>query len=201
MRPAARRSIRPTIGDVGFQLSAAATAGLLAWASRLARLAGAHRLRRLTPAGCVEALAVSLAAQAATLPLVLLQFGRLSLVAPLANLLVAPLVAPVMLLTAICLVAGAAVAFGVPALLFAPVTLIGSLGIGAMIAIAHTAAALPFATVALPPPFNLGAALASLIVVALVVRRRAANGRAHSGVDPGPPSAARRLASRRHACR
>ena len=58
---------------------------------------------------------MSLAAQAATLPLILLEFGRLSLVAPLANLLIAPLVAPAMLLTAICLAAGAALAAGLPA--------------------------------------------------------------------------------------
>ena len=95
-----------TVTDVGFELSAVATAGLLAWATPLHEWL-VRRLPRHTPGWLVEALAVSLAAQAATLPLILLQFGRLSLVAPLANLLIAPLVAPAMLVTAICLGAGA----------------------------------------------------------------------------------------------
>jgi competence protein ComEC len=43
-----------------------------------------------------EALLVSLAAQAATLPITLASFGRLSLVAPLANLLILPAQAPLM---------------------------------------------------------------------------------------------------------
>ena len=104
-----------SITDVGFQLSAVATAGLLAWSTPLHGWL-ARRLPGRTPGWLLEALAVSLAAQASTLPLVLLEFGRLSLVAPLANLLIAPLVAPAMLVTAICFVAGAAVAVGVPTL-------------------------------------------------------------------------------------
>ena len=89
-----------TITDAGFQLSATATAGLLAWASRLHDWLAAH-LPEATPAWLLEALGVSLAAQAATLPLTLLDFERVSLVSPLANLLIAPLVAPSMLLTVI----------------------------------------------------------------------------------------------------
>ena len=92
--------------DIGFQLSVTATAGLLWWGSRLTRrLAGASPGR---PRGWLaESLGVSLAAQAATLPLVLFHFGRLSLVSPLANLLIAPIVAPAMLVGSVALVAGA----------------------------------------------------------------------------------------------
>ena len=90
-----------TVTDVGFQLSVAATAGLLVW-SKAPRATGSRRVCRAgRPAWLLEALAVSLAAQAATLPLILFHFASLSLVAPLANLLIAPLVAPAMLLTVV----------------------------------------------------------------------------------------------------
>ncbi len=162
-----------TIGEVGFQLSAAATAGLLAWAAPLRRWLTLH-LPNLLPGWLLETLAVSLAAQAATLPLVLLTFGRLSLVAPLANLLVAPIVAPAMLLIALALACGIAVAaLSVPVLLCAPITLIASLGVGSMIAIAHAAASVPLASVTLPPPLDLvGAAVSAMVLAALVLRRR-----------------------------
>ena len=124
-------SIRSTITDVGFQLSAIATAGLLAWATPL-RDWLKIRLPKRTPGWLLEALGVSLAAQASTLPLVLLEFGRLSVVAPIANLLIAPLVAPAMLVTAVCVAAGA-IAIGVPTMVMSPVSLIGALLIGAMI--------------------------------------------------------------------
>ncbi len=174
-----------TIADVGFQLSAAATAGLLVWAAPL-RAWLAARAPRLTPGWLLEALAVSLAAQAATLPLVLLTFGRLSLVAPLANLLVAPIVAPVMLLIALAFVCGlAVVGLGAPALLCAPLTLIASLGIGSLITIAHVAASLPFAAVTMPPPLDLaGAGLSALAIAFVVAHRR----RSTAAAPPVPMS-------------
>ncbi len=160
-----------TINDIGFQLSAAATAGLLAWAKPFRDWLAA-RLPSAIPSWLLEALAVSLAAQAATLPLVLFHFGRLSLVAPLANLLIAPLVAPAMLVTAVCFAAGAIVALGVPALLIAPITLIGALVIGAMVSIGQITAALPLASVELPEPLNLVGAAGSALAILAVVRRR-----------------------------
>lgn len=159
-----------TITDIGFQLSAAATAGLLAWAAPL-RDRLARRLPQQTPGWLLEALAVSLAAQAATLPIVLFHFGRLSLVAPLANLLVAPLVAPAMLLTAVCVVCGAIIALGVPGLVLAPVTLVSALVIGAMVEIGRLTAGLPYANVELPEPFNMLGALASALAISLAVLR------------------------------
>ena len=59
-----------------------------------------ERLDRWTggrlPRWLAESLGVSLAAQAATLPIVLASFGRLAVIAPAVNLVVVPLVAPAM---------------------------------------------------------------------------------------------------------
>jgi competence protein ComEC len=171
-----------TISDVGFQLSVVATAGLLAWATPL-RDRLATRLPQRTPSWLLEALAVSTAAQAATLPLVLFHFGRLSLVAPLANLLVAPFVAPAMLLTVVALACGVLIGAGIPAIAFAPLTLLGSVGIGAMVEIAHLSAGLPFANVDVPPPFNLAAATVSAAALVYLSRRRGAR----TSVSPERP--------------
>ena len=173
-----------TVTDAGFQLSAVATAGLLAWATPLHGWL-VTRVPTRTPGWLLEAMAVSLAAQASTLPLVLVQFGQLSLVAPLANLLIAPLVAPAMLVTAICFVCGAAAGLGVPLLMVAPVTLIGSLLVGAMIAIAHLCASLPFASIQLPEPLNyVGGALCALAILAFLRRRR--HGESAKATKPKP---------------
>ncbi|MBI3522273.1 MAG: ComEC/Rec2 family competence protein [Chloroflexi bacterium] len=73
------------VGDVGFALSAAATAGLLGLQRPIA-----DRCARL-PTAIAEGLATTLAATLPTLPLVLAVFGRVSLIAPLANLVAVPL--------------------------------------------------------------------------------------------------------------
>ena len=71
------------VEDLGFQLSVAATGGLLAFSAPLR-----HHLRAL---GIFAApLAVTLAAQLATLPWSLAAFGRLSPISPLANLIAIP---------------------------------------------------------------------------------------------------------------
>jgi competence protein ComEC len=87
--------------DVGFQLSALATAGLILFAGSIeARLAG-------WPAWLREPIALTLAAQLTTLPVVVGSFARLSLIAPLANVAVVPLVPLVMLLCAVAAPLGA----------------------------------------------------------------------------------------------
>lgn len=78
--------------DVGFQLSVAATAGLLLSAGPLQ-----NALARRLPAWGAEAVAVPLAASLWTLPLQLLHFGALPLYAVPANLLAAPLLSPLTL--------------------------------------------------------------------------------------------------------
>ncbi|HVM29793.1 MAG TPA: ComEC/Rec2 family competence protein [Candidatus Limnocylindrales bacterium] len=143
-----------TVTEVGFQLSVAATAGLLRWAGPFADwLAG--RLPAAVPRWLIEALAVSLAAQLATLPLVLLHFGRLSVVAPISNVLAAPLIAPAMAAAGVALGTGALGAGGPAEILLAPLQLMGSLAVGALISVARMCAALPFASIELEPPLDL----------------------------------------------
>ena len=173
-----------TVTDAGYQLSVAATAGLLAWGTPLA---GALR-RRATrmPRWLSETLGVSLAAQFATLPIVLLAFGRLSLVAPLVNLVVAPLVAPAMLIGVVALLAGVLVSAGVPALLVVPITTVGWAVFGGLLVSGHVAAAVPFASLDLPEPWNaIGAAAAAVpLAVAGVPALRLAVRRAFRLVRP-----------------
>ncbi|HXT21662.1 MAG TPA: ComEC/Rec2 family competence protein, partial [Thermoanaerobaculia bacterium] len=71
------------VDDLGFQLSVAATGGLLALSLSLR-----ERLRSLGP--LAPPLAVTLAAQLSTLPWSLAAFGRISPISPLANLLAVP---------------------------------------------------------------------------------------------------------------
>lgn len=87
--------------DVGFQLSALATAGLILFAGSIERRLAAW------PAWLREPIALTLAAQLTTLPVVVGSFGRLSLVAPAANVGVVPLVPLVMLTCAIAAPLGA----------------------------------------------------------------------------------------------
>ncbi|GIW17416.1 MAG: hypothetical protein KatS3mg064_0573 [Tepidiforma sp.] len=82
--------------DAGFQLSAAATAGLLTFGPWL-RWTVEHA-RRWWPASWLpgwvtEVTALSLAATAATMPITWAHFGAVSLVGPLANVVVQPVVA------------------------------------------------------------------------------------------------------------
>jgi competence protein ComEC len=91
--------------DVGFQLSFLATLGIIFLTPYLQRLM--QPIARL-PAGSliVEMTAVTLAAQIATLPILAVAFQQISLIAPIANLLVAPLPGPLMLLGLVISVTG-----------------------------------------------------------------------------------------------
>ena len=75
--------------SVGFWLSVLATFGLLAWAG-----AWADRLATWLPRSVAEALAVALAAQAVTQPIVTALSGQVSVVGILANVIAALLVGP-----------------------------------------------------------------------------------------------------------
>ena len=140
----------PVLWDVGFQLSALATAGLIWFAAPLEAWLGRW------PALVREPVALTLAAQLTTLPVILLNFERLSLVAPIANVAVVPLVPLVMLCSAAAAVVGAT-----DAALHLP--LIGDLAAWAtggaawlylrlMILAGQAAASLPFASVELATP-------------------------------------------------
>ena len=82
--------------SIGFQLSAAATAGLILTAPRLEQAVQAWLPARCQ--GLAAALSIPMAALLWTLPLQLLHFGAMPLYALLANLLVAPVLAPLTLL-------------------------------------------------------------------------------------------------------
>jgi competence protein ComEC len=87
--------------DLGFQLSLAGTAAIVLLEPGIER-----RLGRV-PLVAREAMAVTLAAQAGTLPLLISGFGQVSLVAPLANALLLPLLSPIMVLGLPAALAGA----------------------------------------------------------------------------------------------
>ena len=138
------------IGDAGFRLSVAATAGLLAWATPLGRWIGGLGGGRV-PGWLAEGLGISLAAQAATLPDVLVTFGRLSLVAPAVNLLVVPLVPAAMAAGVLAMAGGAAAMLGLPGIVATVVGLPGWLILHAIVWVIRAAAGVPFAAVAIPP--------------------------------------------------
>lgn len=156
------------VAEAGFQLSTVATAGLLIWGTTFtARLAGPApgRLRR----ALADVLGVSLAAQLATLPLVLIAFGRLSIVSPAVNLLVVPLVAPAMAAGAVAFVAGWLVTLGAP-------TVVGTVAglpawgiLAAIVTVVRLAAALPLASVGLTMP--LSGVAAGAIVTGIILSR------------------------------
>jgi competence protein ComEC len=83
--------------DVGFQLSVAATAGVLA---------GMHWWRDRAPRFLWGALAATVSAQLAVAPLLLVHFGSVPLLSPLANVLAAPLVTAATSLAGVGVVTG-----------------------------------------------------------------------------------------------
>ncbi len=167
------------VTDAGFQLSTLATAGILAWATPLgAWLTGGARGRM--PGWLIECLAVSLAAQAATLPVVLVTFGRLAIVSPIVNLAIVPLVAPAMAASAIALGGGLATMVGAPSVVATLLGLPAWFLLSVVVGIVEATASLPFASATLEPPWNVAAGVLSALLPALVVgarRRRHAGSR------------------------
>ena len=170
--------------DAGFQLSTLATAGILAWADPLER-----RLRGVAgdrvPGWLAESLGVSLAAQAATLPVVLATFGRLAVIAPVINLAVVPLVAPAMAAALVALIGGAVAVFGGPAIVGTIAGLPAWALLTAMCTVIRAGAALPIASVTLAPPWAAVAGAAVAVAPALVVI-----GRRWTRRHPGRPASA-----------
>ncbi len=194
------------IGDAGFRLSVAATAGLLAWGTPLGRWFGGLAGGRM-PGWLAEGLGISLAAQAATLPDVLMTFGRLSLVAPVTNLAVVPLVPAAMGAGVLAMAGGGAAMLGLPAIIATLLGLPAWLLLHVMVAVVRASAGLPFAAVSIPPEAGgvaaLGAAAAVLLAPRLLratkerLRRRSSRPRAHgtpgaSGRRAAPPRLSRR---------
>jgi competence protein ComEC len=180
-------------GALGFQLSVAATAGVL-WAGPLAT----HALPRWVPDRARTAAGVTLGAQAAALPALALALGRLSPASLPANLLGLPLAAgPMLLGVAAALTAPAAPWLSAVACWLADPFLVG------LVAVARWAAGLPGASLTLSGPLRAApaAALAVVLAVAAAAARRRpdeAGGRAGSraseqGARPvgGQPAAIR----------
>lgn len=129
--------------EPGFQLSFAATAGIVYLGPNLMAWLIAHG----APAWFAAAVAVSLGAQAAVTPLMLTHFNQLSLIGVVANLLVVPLAAVATTLGMLALLVE--LASGVlAALLFHTLWLV----LIALRAVVSVAAALPAAMVHLPAP-------------------------------------------------
>lgn len=127
-------SLNPrAIEDPGWQLSFVAVLALMLLVPPLR--AG---LERRLPRPAAEALAVCLAAAAATAPLIALHFGRLSWVTVPANLLAVPAVAPVMWLGT-----GAAALGQLAAPLASPLVTITAWPLAFIAWVGHTAAGLP----------------------------------------------------------
>ncbi len=129
-----------------FQLSLFGTAGVVMGAAPLE-----HRLHRL-PALLREGLAVTVAAQLATIPLVANGFGQVSVVGPVANALCVPLMALCMAVGGV----GAVVSLAIPGLAHAAGWVVYPL-LWAMTSIVQGLANVPASFVAVPA-FNLAAA-------------------------------------------
>jgi competence protein ComEC len=93
-------------GDVGWQLSFAAVVGILLWSSRMARTMAAGAGRGSPRRAVAEGIAVTVAATAATGPLMAHHFDAFSPAALPANLLALPAVAPAMWLGMLSALAG-----------------------------------------------------------------------------------------------
>lgn len=185
-----------TIDDLSFQLSFAATAALAAIAepARLRAMSalGLDLLER-TPGvrlqlALLETGIVTAAAVAATLPLIALHFGRISLVALPANLLVAPLF-PLIFLGSLATSLAGAVGAGLGTVVG---WLLAWLPLSWFVAVGEGAASLPFASAQIDG-FGLGHAVvlyAAIFGVAVWLRRgRAARRREDKRSDETPPAA------------
>lgn len=154
----------PTLAvSVGFTLSVQATAGLVLLAPVLERAL----VRRHVPRGWATLIALPVAAHLATVPVVTAISGRVSLAAIPANMIVAPAVAPALLVGLACLVAG----------LVSPgagewaARIDGPL-LGWIAGTAHRLARWPMATIPWPATAVGVVGLAVLITAALLLLRR-----------------------------
>ena len=129
------------ISDISFQLSFAAVLGILLLSPSLTSLFSFVSSRLYMR----ESLVLTLAAGITTLPIISYHFDRVSIISPLANMLVAPLIPPAMLMSAI------ATFFGIIA---APLGMfVGSVAyviLYAILFMAGALAALPLASISAP---------------------------------------------------
>ena len=154
---------RSAAASLGWQLSFAAVAGMLALGRRLAERLHIWRV----PQPLAEALAMTIAATAATTPLIAWRVGKLSLVAIPANLLAGPAVAPAMWLGMLASAAGQ-----ISQVLGYPFAWLASVPAAAVLQVAHVAASPGWASVDWRPPGLVAVATLALILVSGLVRVR-----------------------------
>lgn len=163
--------------DVGMLLSFGATAGILLLQGPIARALErpAERLRcaplRKACKAVAQPLAVTLSALAFTVPVSLLTFGQISLIAPLANLLFVNAGGVAMLCAGLC---AAAAQVGLVSFLAYPFALAGGLLAKYLLAGSALLARIPFASVSLEPGLTQVwlAGTALLFVVVFLFRNR-----------------------------
>ena len=150
--------------SAGFALSVLATGGLIL----LAPMWSAVLQRRGVPPGWADLLAIPVAAQVVTMPVIVLISGTISMVGVPANLLVAPVVGPALMLGMLCALTGPwwPGAADLLAHLVAPL-------LNWIAWVAHTLARWPTATVPWPATPAGATVLAAVTVgVVLLLRRR-----------------------------
>lgn len=147
--------------DVGFQLSMLSTIALIYFApvldAQLTFIPERYGIR--------ESLSATLAATVFTLPIIFLSFGRLSIVGPVANLLILPLVPYAMAFGAIAIAIGfvsEAASFALAAPAWALLTVI--------LFVVKSLASLPIASVQFPQNWQIPAALMSTACILLLWR-------------------------------
>lgn len=131
-------------GNLGWELSFAAFAGVMI----LAPLIHAYFYGNDKPHAVIQILIETISAQIMTLPIILVTFGQLSIVAPLANLIILPFVPLAMLLTFIAGLAAYIVPFAATIVAWPAQTLLDI-----MIAVVHWCANLSWAQMSLVLPW------------------------------------------------
>ena len=150
--------------SAGFALSVLATGGLVLLAPQWSK---AWQRRGLS-AGWADLLAIPIAAQVVTMPVIVLISGSVSVVGVLANLLVAPVVAPALVLGMLCALVGPWWPAAAAVLAHAVAPLLNWVG-----TVAHTLARWPQATVPWPAtPAGATLLIAATVVVVVLLRRR-----------------------------
>ncbi|WP_082501966.1 ComEC/Rec2 family competence protein [Williamsia sp. Leaf354] len=164
--------------DPGFALSVAATAGLIALAPPIRT----WLCDRGCPRVLAEVLAVAVAAQIVTIPLVVMIAGSIGPVGVLANIAVAPAVPLITVLGTL-----AAAVAGVSTVAAAVLIRLCEPSLWWMVRVADVAAHVPGATIAVPDGVG-GAALAAVVVLVVVLAVRSvarAVSRSARGSPPG----------------
>ncbi|PXY20413.1 competence protein ComEC [Prauserella coralliicola] len=147
--------------SMGFALSVVATAGLVLLAPRWAEAL----TRRRVPSGLAEGLAVPVAAFLVTAPIIAGMAGEVSLVSVAANLLAAPVVAPVTVLGVLAAVLAGPWPAGAEVLVH-----VAGPGVSWLVLVGREAAGVPGAVVGWPSGWwggLLAAGIAGLVVLAL----------------------------------